>query len=182
MDFCAREFQALAKEAEHGKSERNQVFVFYGPRPTETTCGMVWRRGFDCQKCATAREVGMRLRPIHKTLDKWFSLYIRKRDMPGPCCTCGKWVEFEESDCCHFITRDRIATRWNEKNAHGGCRKCNRFESGRQYEHGLHVDKVHGSGTAEMLLWKSKHPANFTDEEIKAMSKRYREIVKTGAF
>jgi hypothetical protein len=129
----------------------------------------------------------MKLKPYHKTLDKWFSLYIRKRDTNGAsnsgfCCTCGRHITFETCDCGHFISRDRIATRWNEHNAHGQCRACNRFQSGKQYEHGLHVDKVHGKGTAEKLLWKSKAPVNFSEEEIKAMSKRFRLIVKEGPF
>jgi len=126
----------------------------------------------------------MKLKPIHRTLDKWFSLYIRRRDtsIGGACCTCGKHITFEESDCGHFISRDYIATRWDERNAHAQCRKCNRFQSGKQYEHGLHVDKIHGKGTADILLWKSKAPANFTDEEIKAMSKRFRLMYQEGPF
>jgi len=124
----------------------------------------------------------MKLQSYHRTLDKWFSLYIRKRDTPGFCVTCGAWIEFEDSDCGHFISRDRIATRWNDKNAHAQCRKCNRFQSGKQYEHGLKVDEKHGKGTAEMLLLKSKSPVNFSREEIKQMTKRFRLIVQQGTF
>ena len=124
----------------------------------------------------------MKLKPCHRTLDKWFSKYIRLRDTPGFCCTCGASITFETSDCGHFISRDRIATRWDERNAHAQCIPCNRFKSGKQYEHGLHVDKIHGKGTADLILLKSKHPANFTDDEIRAMTKRFREVVKTGAF
>jgi NMD protein affecting ribosome stability and mRNA decay len=124
----------------------------------------------------------MKLQAHHRTLDKWFSLYIRKRDTPGFCCTCGADLTFETSDCGHFISRDHIATRWDERNAHAQCRKCNRFQSGKQYEHGKWVDRIHGKGTADILLWKSKAPAKISKDEILAMTKRYRLIVKEGAF
>ena len=124
----------------------------------------------------------MKLQAHHRTLDKWFSLYIRRRDTPGFCCTCGRPITFENSDCGHFISRDRIATRWDERNAHAQCRHCNRFQSGKQYEHGLHVAKTHGEKTPDLLLWKSKHPVNFSKSEIREMTKRFREIVRTGPF
>lgn len=121
----------------------------------------------------------MKLKAIHKTLDKWFSLYIRRRDTPGPCVSCGVMLTFEDSDCGHFISRDRISTRWNEKNAHAQCRNCNRFRSGEQYRHGLEIGKRHGPTVADELLWRSRHAMKLTDAEVKAKAAFFREQYKT---
>jgi hypothetical protein len=89
--------------------------------------------------------------------DRYFSEYIRLRDSVGGvavCCTCGSRVS--EFDCGHFITRAQEATRYDEQNAHAQCLSCNRFKHGRQFEHGLHVDRVHGEGTAVKIHIKSR--------------------------
>jgi hypothetical protein len=86
--------------------------------------------------------------------DKYFSLYIRKRDEGKPCITCGKRSNM--MDCGHFISRECEATRYDEQNSNSQCAECNRFKSGKQYEHGLAIDKKYGGGTAEAILIKSK--------------------------
>lgn len=86
--------------------------------------------------------------------DKYFSLFIRERDKNKPCITCNKFTS--EKDCGHFLSRRFESVRFDEKNAHGQCLKCNRFEYGNQFEHGVKVDSIYGKGTAENLLQKSK--------------------------
>ena len=86
--------------------------------------------------------------------DRYFSEYIRQRDMDKPCITCGKHTS--EKDCGHFISRRFESVRMDEQNAHGQCIKCNRFEYGNQFEHGQQIDKIYGQGTAEKILLKSK--------------------------
>jgi len=125
----------------------------------------------------------LKLQAKHRTLDKWFSLYVRMRDASefnnfGRCCSCGRVISFEESDCGHFISRDRIATRWDERNAHAQCRNCNRFRSGEQHAHGQHILKLYGQQVLHELIWKSKHPKNFTDQEIKDLTDFYRTKYK----
>ena len=56
----------------------------------------------------------------------------------------------------HFLSRRFESTRFDEKNVHGQCQKCNRFEYGNQYEHGKRIDEIYGKGTADDLLLKSK--------------------------
>lgn len=86
--------------------------------------------------------------------DKYFAAFIRSRDKDNPCITCGKYTS--EKDCGHFISRRFEAVRFDEKNAHGQCLKCNRFEYGNQFEHGKQIDLIYGEGTADHLLQKSK--------------------------
>lgn len=115
-------------------------------------------------------------------LDTIFSLFIRLRDSDQngvcKCITCGDFKHYTEMDGGHFITRENMATRWDEENDHAQCQKCNRFQSGKQFEHGLAIDKKHGPGTASKLLVKSKSPCNFEDFELEAMIKYYKDAVK----
>ena len=71
-----------------------------------------------------------------------------------------------------------MATRWEEENAHAQCPSCNRFKSGKQFEHGLAVDKKHGPGTASKLLIKSKSVCNWQDYELTAMYGYYKNAVR----
>lgn len=66
-------------------------------------------------------------------LDRVFSKWIRMRDCQdgvGNCISCGKLISYEQMDAGHFIGRQHLGTRWNEKNTHGQCRSCNRFNEG----------------------------------------------------
>lgn len=110
--------------------------------------------------------------------DKYFSEYIRERDSKNgvcTCVTCGKRTS--EFDCGHFISRRFDTTRYDEKNAHGQCLKCNRFENGNQFEHGVRIDQIHGEGTAQKLLLKSKMVSKRRQSDYERISKEFK--VKT---
>lgn len=90
-----------------------------------------------------------------KALDKLFSEFIRRRDADKNgicrCITCSRSGHWKEMDAGHFIQRDRLATRWDERNVHAQCTYDNRYRSGEQFEHGQAIDRIHGKGTAEQL-------------------------------
>ena len=115
-------------------------------------------------------------------LDTVFSEFIRLRDCDDKgickCITCGDFDHWRKVDAGHFVTRDNMATRWEEENVHAQCQHCNRFKSGKQYEHGLMVDKKHGPGTASKLLVKSKSACNWEEFEIETMAKYYKSAVR----
>lgn len=120
-----------------------------------------------------------------KRLDTVFSLYIRLRDSDNngicKCITCGTPHFWNDGDAGHFMSRDRMATRHNEKNVNFQCIPCNRFKSGKQYEHGIAIDKKYGAGTADMLLKLSsvsscKLDVFWLDYKIKEYRKKIKEI------
>lgn len=104
---------------------------------------------------STIEKKQLSLPKLIKKLDKIFSEYIRKRDSDSNgmcrCITCGKSFHWKAGDAGHFIQRDRIAVRWNEKNCNAQCMECNRFRSGNQFAHGKAIDKKFGAGTADTL-------------------------------
>src|SRR6187401_1190895 len=81
-------------------------------------------------------------------LDTVFSEFIRLRDsdMQGicKCITSGEFFHWRDCDAGHFITRENMATRWDEQNVNAQGIGDNRFKSGKQFEHGLAIDKKHG--------------------------------------
>jgi hypothetical protein len=115
-------------------------------------------------------------------LDTIFSEFIRLRDSDKngicKCITSGEYFHWRDCDAGHFITRENMATRWDEENVNAQGRGDNRFKSGKQFEHGLAIDKKHGPGTASKLLVKSKSACNWEDFEIEAMYKFYKQAVK----
>lgn len=117
-----------------------------------------------------------------RKLDEIFSLYIRLRDTDangyGKCITSGKFVHFKDADCGHFISRNNMATRWDEKNANLQSRKDNRFLSGKQFVHGLAIDKKWGAGTAELMLIRSRAPYKLHEFELEAKIAYYKSEVE----
>lgn len=94
-------------------------------------------------------------------LDKVFSEYIRIRDANSDgvckCITCGKTGNWKyDMDCGHFVSRNKLSVRWDEKNANAQCHACNRFRCGEQFQHGKAIDIKHGAGTADRLIMFGK--------------------------
>lgn len=108
-------------------------------------------------------------------IDKPFHEYIRRRDADNNtgycgCISCGKKVHFTETDAGHFIGRQHLATRYDERNVHAQCRKCNRFEYGRQYEYSIAL----GKKLSNQLLQKSRGVLKLTDPEWQEIYDTYK--------
>lgn len=112
-------------------------------------------------------------------LDASFSEFVRLRDSDHQgvcrCITCNDFKHWTQMDAGHFVTRDNMATRWEEENVNAQCPHCNRFKGGKQFEHGLAIDKKYKKpGLANELVIKSKSVCNWTDQEIETMHKYYK--------
>lgn len=111
-----------------------------------------------------------------------FSKFIRLRDANEKgytrCCTCGSFHFWKEMDAGHFMTRNRKSTKYDEKNVHAQCAKCNRFQSGLQYEMGQYIDQKYGKGTADSLTQKSHMYCKRTRYDLQVLGTHYREEVK----
>ena len=99
-------------------------------------------------------------------IDREFHDYIRRRDADNDtgyctCVSCNKIIHYTESDGGHFISRKHLSTRYDEENVNAQCRKCNRFEDGRQFEYSLNL----GEELSNKLLIKSKQILKLNDAE-----------------
>ena len=113
-------------------------------------------------------------------LDSIFSTYIRLKGSNeegwGECFTCGRIRHYKEVDCGHFITRAKLATRWDEMNVAFQCKQCN-MTGGQQFVFGKKLDEIHGEGTAEAILLKSNQNKKWTVEELEEKVRYYRRKV-----
>ena len=113
--------------------------------------------------------------------DRYFSEYIRMRDSNSnglsQCITCGTFKSWKDMDCGHFISRRFESVRYDEKNAHAQCKKCNRYENGNQFQHGVKIDEKYGEGTAEKLLQKSKMICKRKKFDYEFIAKEYKDKI-----
>ncbi len=106
-------------------------------------------------------------------IDKVFHEYIRRRDADEfgycNCISCKKNIHFSESDAGHFISRKYLITRYDERNVRAQCRKCNRFEYGRQFEYSIAL----GQNLSQELLQISKSVIKYSDADWAEIHKKF---------
>ena len=115
-----------------------------------------------------------------KKLDTIFSKYIRLRDSNsegiGFCITCGKPGYWKYMDCGHFIKRQHMSTRYDEKNCNLQCKGCNCFEQGADALYTLALEKKYGPGTSLLLLemrnHRTRYPVFYFEKLIKEYTKK----------
>jgi len=119
---------------------------------------------------------------LKNKLDRIFSKYIRLRDRIGKtdcikCISCGKLVHWQESDCGHYINRAKMNLRYNEKNCHAQCRKCNRFEEGNMSGYSLGLIRKYGANIIEILESSKNQHHKYTRFDYEALIEHYtREV------
>lgn len=116
-------------------------------------------------------------------LDEVFSLWIRLRDTDsfgyGKCITCERRIHYREGDCGHFVHRQHMATRFDERNCALQCRDCNRFNDGEQIKFAIALDRKHGPGTWDYLQFFAKTTVKLTRPEVEEMATYYRDKIKS---
>ena len=82
----------------------------------------------------------------------YFNRYIRLRDMGLPCISCDS-PHFDHAT--HFFpVRGNPELRFDERNVHGGCAKCNTFLYGNQYEYSRRLPLRIGQQAFDELVEK----------------------------
>lgn len=113
---------------------------------------------------------------IHE-LDGHFSRFIRFRDsVDGKtiCFTCGKKMTFTESQCGHFIDRDQMPTRYDERNCHAVCEECNCYDPDHKAKYAQRMNEIYGSEETLRLFLKSKGLQKFARFEIEDLINYYK--------
>lgn len=115
---------------------------------------------------------------IKKEADKWFSKFIRLRDsingVRGQCITCGKTNDIKKMDCGHYMKRQHMATRYDEKNCNLQCKRCNAFEQGANEIYKKRIDKKYGAGTSDMLELKARTTYKISNSELELLANHYK--------
>ena len=122
------------------------------------------------------------IKQLKKELDRVFSLYIRLRDSDsngfGRCITCGRVRHYKKADCGHYMKRQYLATRYDEKNCNLQCKHCNAFLQGANEIYKVKIDEKYGPGTSGILEIKSRNPSKFDRFIYGVLIREYREKLK----
>ncbi len=115
-------------------------------------------------------------RELMKEAQHWFNKYIRLRDAHLPCISCGKWAN--KWDAGHYLsTGAHPHMRFEEKNCHKQCVRCNQFLSGNLIEYRKGLIKRYGE---ELVNWLEGHhePKLYAKDDIIKIKEQYKAKCK----
>ena len=145
-------------------------------------------RDYKCGNCGFRKEIKknkprkcpqcgwMTIKALQKELDDYFSIFIRMRDSKdgiGICITCGRMKEWRYMDCGHYMKRQYLSTRYDEKNCNIQCKHCNGPLQGANEIYTTEIDKKWGPGTAKILEIKRYNKSRLTRFEYGALISHY---------
>ncbi len=108
-----------------------------------------------------------------RALDAIFSKYIRARDK-NTCYTCGR-VSEKGMQNGHFVPRQYLSLRWDEKNNHAQCYACNMLYNGQPGAYALHLVLDYGRDIIEELESHRKDLTKLTPEWYIAQIALYKQ-------
>ena len=118
------------------------------------------------------------LKALKRELDKAFSLFIRQRDAARDgyvrCVTCGRQYFWEEGHAGHFIKRQHLATRYDERNCHFQDAYCNTYRGGALVEYTLYMQKRYGQSVIDELLQAKHKTTKMTRADYESLLEKYR--------
>ena len=106
-----------------------------------------------------------------------FNRYIRLRDKGKPCISCG--VPWRDNfQACHYVPAGRSSKlRFDEDNVHGGCVRCNLYESGNL--RGYRIGLIQRIGAARVEEMESDHELRkWGKDELRELTAKYRKKAK----
>lgn len=115
---------------------------------------------------------------IHK-LDRIFSEFIRLRYAKNGivrCFTCGKYDDWRNTDCGHYIKRQNMATRYEEMNCKPQCKRCNWLLQGADVVFRQRL--VSEYGEYKITLLEARKSRKIDNYILKEFIKKYTEEVK----
>lgn len=87
---------------------------------------------------------------LKKELDAVFSKYIRQRDK-GQCFTCPKKDDPKRMQCGHFVPRQYLSVRYDERNCNCQCYACNMLYGGQGATYAIRLAQKYGQEVVEEL-------------------------------
>lgn len=111
-----------------------------------------------------------------------FNAYVRARDAAQPCICCGKPLAVEAVgggfDCGHYRSVGSAPhLRFDERNAHGQTKQCNRWGAGRAVDYRLGLIARIGMEAVEALE-ADQTPRKYTVEQLQAIKKHYAALAR----
>ena len=130
-----------------------------------------------------ARKEAIKTLPMLKAeAQQAFNAYIRARDADKPCICCGLPLSAGDVggsfDCGHYRSVGSAQhLRYDERNAHGQRKQCNRWGAGRAVDYRIGLVARIGLEAVEALE-SDNSPKKWTREELIAIRDAYRKKLK----
>lgn len=116
-------------------------------------------------------------RSLIKKLDRLFSVSVRTRGMDkdglNTCVTCGARKHWKEMDAGHYVPRNYMSLRFDERNVWPQCRKCNRFIKGNMVEYAVFMEATYGIGIIQQLNKEKRVMKQWKVSELEELIKLY---------
>ena len=121
-----------------------------------------------------------------------FNAYIRERDKDKPCICCGKQLQGDQTliggelygpvgggfDCGHYRSVGSAPhLRFDERNAHGQRKQCNRYGAGRAVDYRLGLIRRMGLEVVESIE-SDQEPKHYTIEDLIQIKETYKQKLK----
>ena len=128
------------------------------------------------------REAIKTLPELHREAQAAFNAFVRARDAGKPCICCGLPLSAGDVggkyDCGHYRSVGSAPhLRYDERNAHGQRKQCNRWGAGRAVDYRLGLIERIGLQAVEALE-SDNAPRKWTREELIAIRDEYRKKLK----
>lgn len=112
-------------------------------------------------------------------LDRAFSLYIRRRDRCCVICGESRWRLLEAG---HFYSRRYYAIRWDARNAHAQCIRCNRRHNRDQMPYlNFMLKRYDGDVLSELHTLRMDAKFKWTDEQLREKLDYFTEAARIAA-
>lgn len=140
-------------------------------------------RALEDRKVIKLKKEALKTRSDHmKEAQHAFNAYIRQRDQNQPCICCGRPLQDSAVgggfDCGHYRSVGSAPhLRFDERNAHGQTKQCNRYGAGRAVDYRLGLIQRIGLSEVESLE-ADNAPRKFDIEELKQIKSTYKEKLK----
>ena len=119
---------------------------------------------------------------LKKELDRVYSIYIRNKyaDSDGycTCVTCGVKKHWKELHNGHFVSRTHNSTRWDDRNCHPQCPRCNLFCEGAKPSYAVFLERMYGQGIIQKLDAKGRELFSVDTLFLEEQIAKYKEIIK----
>jgi hypothetical protein len=121
----------------------------------------------------------MRTRPqLMRVAQSAFNVYVRARDAGKQCISCGNQLPINAIggafDCGHYRSVGSAPhLRFDERNAHGQCKHCNRYLSGNHVEYRKGLIARVGIETVEALEC-DQEPRKYSKDDLIMLAESYR--------
>jgi len=119
---------------------------------------------------------------LKKELDRVFSIYIRQKfsdsDGNNTCYTCGKAGTIKTMQNGHFVSRQYLATRWDENNCRIQCCGCNLFGNGKPLDFEERLKKDLGDDFVEEMKLTRHQSLKLDRNWYTAEIEKYKKLVK----